>query len=91
MTTVHTVKSKWKISQNFVAFSEYMNFTYNILLIDFEGIIILRTKKFRKNIIFIKKQNPLCSFSSRCVNTKNSDKTGQTTLNFFALELATVV
>ena len=27
LTTVHTVKSKWKISQNFVAFSEYMNFT----------------------------------------------------------------
>ena len=26
MTTVHTVKSKGKISQNFVAFSEYMNF-----------------------------------------------------------------
>ena len=24
---VHTVKSKGKISQNFVAFSEYMNFT----------------------------------------------------------------
>ena len=28
LTTVHTVKSKGKISQNFVAFSEYMNFTY---------------------------------------------------------------
>ena len=27
VTTVHTVKSKGKISQNFVAFSEYMNFT----------------------------------------------------------------
>ena len=26
MTTVHTVKSKMKISQKFVAFSEYMNF-----------------------------------------------------------------
>ena len=26
LTTVHTVKSKRKISQNFVAFSEYMNF-----------------------------------------------------------------
>ena len=26
LTTVHTVKSKVKISQNFVAFSEYMNF-----------------------------------------------------------------
>ena len=31
-TTVHTVKSKRKISQNFVAFSEYMNFkTLNCL------------------------------------------------------------
>ena len=28
LTTVHTVKSKRKISQNFVAFSEYMNFIY---------------------------------------------------------------
>ena len=27
LTTVHTVKSKGNISQNFVAFSEYMNFT----------------------------------------------------------------
>ena len=27
LTTVHTVKGKGKISQNFVAFSEYMNFT----------------------------------------------------------------
>ena len=27
LTTVHTVKSKGKISQNFVAFSECMNFT----------------------------------------------------------------
>ena len=26
LTTVHTVESKGKISQNFVAFSEYMNF-----------------------------------------------------------------
>ena len=29
LTTVHTVKSKVKISQNFVAFSEYMNFKSN--------------------------------------------------------------
>ena len=28
LATVHTVKSKVKISQNFVAFSEYMNFNY---------------------------------------------------------------
>ena len=28
LTTVHTVKSKGKISQNFVTFSEYMNFTF---------------------------------------------------------------
>ena len=31
-STVHTVKSKWKISQNFVAFSEYMNFTFEFQL-----------------------------------------------------------
>ena len=32
LTTVHTVKSKVKISQNFVAFSEYMNFKGAYLL-----------------------------------------------------------
>ena len=31
LTTVHTVKSKVKISQNSVAFSEYMNFNAGIL------------------------------------------------------------
>ena len=30
LTTVHTVKSKVKISQNFVAFSEYMNFKWAV-------------------------------------------------------------
>ena len=30
LTTVHTVKSKRKISQNFVAFSEYMNFNFAV-------------------------------------------------------------
>ena len=32
LTTVHTVKSKVEISQNFVAFSEYMNFILNFCL-----------------------------------------------------------
>ena len=31
LTTVHTVKSKVKILQNFVAFSEYMNFSFNFV------------------------------------------------------------
>ena len=31
LTTVHTVKCKGKISQNFVAFSEYMNFTMVVI------------------------------------------------------------
>ena len=31
LSTVHTDKSKGKIAQNFVAFSEYINFTYNNL------------------------------------------------------------
>ena len=30
LTTVHSVKIKGKISQNFVAFSEYMNFNLMI-------------------------------------------------------------
>ena len=32
LTTVHTVKSKRKISQNVVAFSEYMNFTKCVII-----------------------------------------------------------
>ena len=31
LTTVYTVKSKRTILQNFVAFSEYMNFTYPLV------------------------------------------------------------
>ena len=34
LTTVHTVKIKGKISQNFVAFSEYMNFNSNTGIFD---------------------------------------------------------
>ena len=36
LTTVHTVKSKGKISQNFVAFSEYMNFTAALMLSSYQ-------------------------------------------------------
>ena len=32
LTIVHTVKSKVKISQNFVTFSEYMNFTVGYIV-----------------------------------------------------------
>ena len=35
LTTVHTVKSKGKISQNFDAFSEYMNFNDPVLILNF--------------------------------------------------------
>ena len=39
--TVHTVKSKGKISQNFVAFSEYMNFMKHLLkLVPFHNALI---------------------------------------------------
>ena len=41
LTTVHTVKSKVKISQNFVAFSEYMNFTDHLLQKPCTGAILL--------------------------------------------------
>ena len=40
LTTVHTVKSKGKISQNFVAFSEHMNFKYNENFDTFMGNLI---------------------------------------------------
>ena len=39
-TKLHTVKSKGKISQNFVAFSEYMNFTtYRLHRVDFSKVL----------------------------------------------------
>jgi hypothetical protein len=38
--SVHTVKSKGKISQNFVAFSEYMNFKVKIILSKYSEIVI---------------------------------------------------
>ena len=40
LTTVHTVKSKVKISQNFVAFSEYMNFKPKIAVV---GSAVVKT------------------------------------------------
>ena len=39
MTTVHTVKSKVEISQNFLAFSEYMNFTWKQVSMTDGGIL----------------------------------------------------
>ena len=43
LTTVHTVKSKGKILQNFVAFSEYMNFKCKIIVTRNKLYISLRT------------------------------------------------
>ena len=39
LTTVHTVKCKVEISQNFVAFSEYMNFTVRVHVFHYSCII----------------------------------------------------
>ena len=50
LTTVHTVKSKVKISQNFVAFSEYMNFN---------NIIKNLVKIFRSDMKLQKLWDPL--------------------------------
>ena len=46
LTAVHTVKSKGKISQNFVAFSDYMNF---------RGIMVMEFKKVLKNPVLFTK------------------------------------
>ena len=40
LTTVHTIKSKVKISQNGVAFSECMNFIETVVLLFFEQTAI---------------------------------------------------
>ena len=42
LTTVHKVKSKVKISQNFVAFSECMNFTFKKIYYTYpEDILVI--------------------------------------------------
>ena len=45
MSTVNTDKSKVEISQNFVAFSEYMNFKYN-----FRGLLEYCSKHLKSNL-----------------------------------------
>ena len=52
LTNVHTVKSKVKISQNFVAFSEYMNFKGLSDLKKRGWIILLIMKKSCENLNF---------------------------------------
>ena len=53
LTAVHTVKSKGKISQNFVAFSEYMNFKARDLAQDENKISLVKPKEIHKiTIIF---------------------------------------
>ena len=78
LTTVHTVKSKGKISQNFVAFSEYMNFN-----------MTLKAKKRRKipyvYFFLVKKSPPsmefICIQTSYCnlftVSAKKSAETAE--------------
>ena len=50
LTTVHTVKSKGKISQNFVAFSEFMNFTNVSVVFSQQSTFVVLTSRciFRK-------------------------------------------
>ena len=49
LTAVHTVKSKGKISRNFVAFSEYINFTKPLLLnFIFLYIFTIPSRNFKK-------------------------------------------
>ena len=47
LTTVHTVKRKGKISQNFVAFSEYMNF---INYFSYSPHILRKPQMIEKNL-----------------------------------------
>ena len=54
LTTVHTVKSKWKISQNFVAFSECMNFNFGF--------------KVKHYFIFISVLNFFCNLVNRSLH-----------------------
>ena len=52
LTTAHTVKSKGKILQNFVAFSEYMNFKRSLLVLlpeYFKRCLSFTFSKYDKN------------------------------------------
>ena len=57
LTTVHTVKSKMKISQNFVAFSEYMNFAKSGILLSLTlWKSISSNRQFREGSYFVLRQ-----------------------------------
>ena len=56
---VHTVKSKVNISQNFVAFSEFMNFKYQNVQEQSGQKIFDKSRKFWKFFLEIVKQNGL--------------------------------
>ena len=55
LTTVHTVKSKMKISQNFVAFSKYMNFTYLVNHIPITNLLHKTNVKIVNNLAIVEK------------------------------------
>jgi len=64
---VHTVKSKGKISQNFEAFSEYMNFKISSIFVAFLENMNFRHKKIMS---FFLLQAKWPSFYSRAARDK---------------------
>ena len=74
-TTVHTVKSKWKISQDFVAFSEYkiqlsildFNFSQKPLLETWQHILP-QPDHNQKRVLLSKSQHEIKSFCNFVLN-----------------------
>ena len=63
LSYVLPVKYLVEILQNFVAFSEYMNFTITYLDLQFPGVILKFPPTFLKINCTCKKQTLLCKFS----------------------------
>ena len=63
-STLHTVNSKGKISENFVAFSEYMNFKYVEPISTIKQLVLL-IRKIQKmiTITFMKNLGKLIKFA----------------------------
>ena len=64
LSYVVPVKSKLKISQNFVAFSEYMNFKVKIFSIIFGAIVIQRNdSKLESRNLYLDKSHSIFNFA----------------------------
>ena len=74
LSTVHTVKIKGKISQNFVTFSEYMNFNIWIMYFNITNVpdVFVKDQNLAKTLIGLLKHGFLRNVSNFCSSYLNN-------------------